>query len=58
MNPNNAGKDMWLWAQTANQKLKENGQTQGANGMQALSVLCMTQLDGYILTIIRCIAQW
>ena len=45
MKPNNAGKDMSQWAQTAIQKLKQNGQTQDADGMQALSELCMTQLE-------------
>ena len=32
---NNAGKSMWLSAQTTNQKLKQNAQTQDADGMQA-----------------------
>ena len=44
MKPNNAGKGMWLRAQTANQKSKQNVETQDADGMQALSVLYMTQL--------------
>ena len=38
-------KDVWLRAQTANQKLKQNAQTQDADGMQALSVIYITQLD-------------
>ena len=33
MKPNNAGKDMRLRAQTANQKLKQNMQPQDADGM-------------------------
>ena len=37
--PNNSGKDMWLLAQTANQKLKQNAQTQDVDGMQAFPVL-------------------
>ena len=36
---------MWLQAQTANQKLKQNALTQDADGIQALSVLYMTQLE-------------
>ena len=36
---------MWLRFQTANQKLKQNAQTQNADGMQAFSVLNMTQLE-------------
>ena len=44
MKPNNAGDDMWLRAQTANQNLKQNTQAQIADSMQALSVLYMTQL--------------
>ena len=35
MKPNNADKNIWLWAQTANQKLKQNAQTQDADGLQA-----------------------
>ena len=45
MKPYNAGEDMWLRAQTANQKLKQNAQTQDADGMQAMSVLYMTLLE-------------
>ena len=33
--PNKAGKNKWLWAETANQNLKQNAQTQDAYGMQA-----------------------
>ena len=46
MKPNNAGKNIWLRAQTLNQKLKQNAQTQDADGMQALSVLNTTKLEG------------
>ena len=35
---------MWLRAQTTNQKLKQNFETQDIDGIQALSVLYMTQL--------------
>ena len=38
MKPNNAGKD-------TKEKLKQNVQTQDAGGMQAISVLYMTQLE-------------
>ena len=42
----NAGKDMWLWAQTANVKLKQDAQTaQDADGMLAMSLLYVTQLE-------------
>ena len=45
MKPNNAGKDIWQRVQTVNQKLKQNAQTQDVDGMQAMSVLYMTQLE-------------
>ena len=45
MKRNNAGKSMWQRSQTANQKFKQNAQTQDADGMQAMSVLYMTQLE-------------
>ena len=45
MKPNDAGEDMWLWAETANENLKEEAQTQDADGMQDLSVLHMTQVE-------------
>ena len=38
MKPKNAGKDMWLRAQTENENLK-NAQRQDADGVQAVSVL-------------------
>ena len=36
---------MWLRAQSANQKLKQNTQTQDADAMQAMPVLYMTLLE-------------
>ena len=36
---------MWLRARTANQKFKQNAQTQDTDDMQALSVLYLTQLE-------------
>ena len=36
---------MWLRAQTANQKLEQNAQTQDADIMQDFSLLYMTQLE-------------
>ena len=36
---------MWLMAQTANEKLKLDVQTQDANGVQATSVLKMIKLN-------------
>ena len=44
MKPKHTGKDMWLLAPTANQKLKQNAQTLDADGLQAFNVLYMTQL--------------
>ena len=45
MKPNNAGNDMWPQAQTTNQKFEQNSRTQDADGMQALFVLYITQLE-------------
>ena len=45
MKPNNADKDMWQQGQTANVKLKHNGQTQDADGMQGMSVSYITLLE-------------
>ena len=48
MKLNNARKNMWLRAQTANQKFKQNAQIQDADGMQVFfsviydSVRCYT----------------
>ena len=36
---------MWLQAQTANQRLKQNWHTQNADDMQAFYVLNVTQLE-------------
>ena len=36
---------MWLRVQTASQKLKQNAHTKDADGMQALAVLYVTQLE-------------
>ena len=44
MKPNNAGKGMLLWAQTVNEKFRLDAQTQEVDGMQAMSMLSMTQL--------------
>ena len=48
---NNAGKNIWLGAQTANRKLKQNVQTQDANGMQAILCVIYDTVRGYISTI-------
>ena len=42
MKPNNAGKIIWLRAQTLNQKLKQNAVTQDADGRQVI-FLCYMQ---------------
>ena len=53
MNPKDAGEFTWLQAQIANQKLKQNAQTQDVDGMQALSVLyILIRVRGYISAII------
>ena len=45
MKPNNAVKNIWLWAQTLNQNFKENSQTQDPYGRQDFSVLYKTYLE-------------
>ena len=45
MKPNKARKHMLLRAQTVNQKLKQNAQTQDAEGMQTFSAIFLTQLE-------------
>ena len=45
MRPNNAGRDMWLEAQTTNQNVKHNPQTQDADVIWELFVLYMTRLE-------------
>ena len=39
MKPNNAGEDMWLQTDSANENLKQNAQTHDADGMQCVPVL-------------------
>ena len=46
MKPNNSGENMWLRAEAANQNLKQNTQTQNADGMQAFFVSYMPQVEG------------
>ena len=36
---------MWQWAKTVNQKLKQNTQTQDADGIQGMSVPIMPELQ-------------
>ena len=50
--PNNAGKNIWLRAQTASQKLKQNAQTQDADGMQDFFYVINDTVTGLISTII------
>ena len=45
MKPNKADKGMWLRAQTANQQLKQNAESQDVDDMQDLSVLHTTQSE-------------
>ena len=45
MKPNNAGEDMWLRAETANEKLKQDSQTPKADVMQTISVSYITQIE-------------
>ena len=42
---NNAGEDMWLQAETTCEKLKLDEQTQDADGVKALYLAYMTQLE-------------
>ena len=44
MKPNSTGKDIWLQAQTAYEKVKQDAHTQDAEGMKIMSVLQMTRL--------------
>ena len=46
MKPNNAGKPMWLLAQTANQKLKQSAQIQDADGMQVVICVIFDTVSG------------
>ena len=43
MKPNNAGKDMWLRAETVIEKLKQDAQKQDDDGMQAVSLCYIKQ---------------
>ena len=45
MKPNNAGKCMWLRAQTENEKFEQEAKTQDTGGMQAVFMLYMTKID-------------
>ena len=49
MKPIYAGEDIWLRAETANEKLKQDAQSQNYNSMQTKSVLYMTQLEAISL---------
>ena len=42
MKSNNAAEEMWLRAETADEKLQQDIQTQDADGMQAVTVVLMT----------------
>ena len=42
MKPKNTYEDIWLRADTANEKFKQSAQTQGAGDMQSMPVLYMT----------------
>ena len=53
MNLNNADKNMRLRAQITNQKLKQNAQTQDADGMQAFFCVKNDAISGYISTTVR-----
>ena len=46
MKPNSARKAMWLRAETANEKLKQDLQTQEVDNMRAMFVVYKTQLEG------------
>ena len=49
MRPINADKDVWLRAQTSNQKIKQYVQIQDADGTQTYSVLFMTKVKAIFL---------
>ena len=48
MKPKNAGKNMWLRAQTAKQKLKQNAQIQDGDGVQAFFCVINDSVRGEI----------
>ena len=52
MTPNYAGKDIWLRAQTLNQKLRQNAQTRNADGKQAVFCVINDTFGGHISTLI------
>ena len=45
MKPYNAGEGIWLRAETANEKVEQNAQTQYADGIEPKSVIYVTQLE-------------
>ena len=45
MKPNNTGQDIWLRAETANENLNHDEQTQDTDCIQVISVLYMTQFE-------------
>ena len=57
MQPNNAHKNIWLSAQTLNQKLKENAQTQDAYGRQAFLCVIYDIFRAHISTLILLLAD-
>ena len=52
MKPNKAGKNMWLRAQIVNQNLKQNAQTEDADGMQTFFCVIYDTALGNISTLI------
>ena len=52
MKPNNAGKNRWLLAQTANQKLNQNAQIKDIDGIQTVFCVIYDTVRGYIATLI------
>ena len=52
MEPNNASINLWLLAQTANQKMKQNSQIQDADDMQAFFCVKFDTVMAFVSTII------
>ena len=48
MKPNKANENMWLRAQISKQNLKQNPQTQDADGMQTFFCVIYDTVRGYI----------
>ena len=48
MEPNNAGQNMWLRTENANKNVKQYAQTGDTDGMQAMYVLYITQIDAML----------